>query len=77
MAREADPDDARAKRLLVTPLGFEVLRQGEAIFDGLRRQWEQQIGRDQLDALEQNLHILVGDSPIRFDTPGWLAREAG
>jgi len=77
VAREADPDDARAKRLLVTPLGFEVLRQGEEIFDGLRRQWEQQIGRDQLDALEQNLHVLVGDSPLRLDTPGWLAREVG
>lgn len=77
VAREADPEDARAKRLRVTPLGFEVLRQGEEIFDGLRRQWEQQIGRDQLDALEQNLHVLVGDSPIRLDTPGWLAREVG
>src|ERR1700749_1522536 len=77
VAREAAPDAARAKRLLVTPLGFEVLRQGEEVFDGLRRQWEEQIGADQLATLEQNLQVLVGEQPIRLDTPGWLAREVG
>ncbi|WP_211263951.1 hypothetical protein [Streptosporangium amethystogenes] len=28
---------------MVTALGFDVLRQGEAIFDELRDQWEQRI----------------------------------
>jgi len=77
VARETDPGDARAKRLQVTPLGFEVLRQGEAIFDQLRGQWEQQIGPEQLAVLERQLQVLVGDSPIRLDTPGWMAREIG
>jgi DNA-binding MarR family transcriptional regulator len=77
VARAADPDDARAKRLQVTPLGFEVLRQGEAVFDELRGRWEQQIGAGQLGALEQHLQALIGDSPIRLDTPGWMAREIG
>ena len=40
VARDADPRDARRKRLQVTALGFEVLRQGEAIFDELRDQWQ-------------------------------------
>src|SRR6267378_2755908 len=35
----ADPLDARRKRLRVTTLGLEVLRQGEAVFDKLRDQW--------------------------------------
>jgi DNA-binding MarR family transcriptional regulator len=77
VTREADPDDARARRLQVTPLGFDVLRQGEEIFDELRGRWEQQIGRDQLVAVEDSLRQLVGDSPIRLDTPGWIARDLG
>ena len=36
VAREPDPHDARGKRLRVTELGFDVLRQGQAIFDELR-----------------------------------------
>src|ERR1700748_2131501 len=77
VTREADPDDARARRLQVTPLGFDVLRQGEEIFDELRGRWEQQIGRDQLGTVEDSLRQLVGDSPIRLDTPGWIARDLG
>src|SRR5471030_127559 len=48
VTREPDPHDARRKRLQVTSRGFNVLRQGEAIFDELRTQWERQIGRTQL-----------------------------
>ncbi len=40
VARGADPLDARRKRLQVTPLGFEVMRVGEAIFDELREKWK-------------------------------------
>lgn len=72
---EADPLDARRKRLQVTELGFDVLRQGEAIFDELREQWKRQIGPDQLDNLETNLAALVGTLPERFDTPGWIAQN--
>ena len=52
VAREADPLDARRKRLHVTALGFEVLREGEAIFDELRDKWKLQIGSDELERLE-------------------------
>jgi DNA-binding MarR family transcriptional regulator len=75
VAREADPLDARRKRLQVTALGLEVMREGEAIFDELRNKWKQQIGPDELDHLESRLAALVGASPIRFDTPGWIAHD--
>ena len=72
--RAADPTDARRKRLLVTPLGLDMMRQGEAIFDALRQQWEQKIGAPQLAMLEAYLHALVGDAPPGFDMPGWFAQ---
>jgi DNA-binding MarR family transcriptional regulator len=77
VARDTDPLDARRKRLQVTELGFDVLRQGEAIFDELRDRWERQIGSTELESLEANLTALVGGSPIRFDTPGWITRDLG
>jgi hypothetical protein len=63
--------------LQVTPLGFEVLRQGEAVFDELRDQWERQIGTAQLENLETHLTALVGTPPVRFDTPAWMSRDLG
>lgn len=77
VARDADPDDARRKRLRVTDLGFEVMREGEAIFDELREKWEQQIGSAELERFERHLAALVGASPVRFDTPGWMIRDLG
>ena len=75
VARDPDPLDARRKRLQVTDLGFEVLRQGEEIFDELRSRWERQIGSAELQSLETHLAALVGASPIRFDTPGSMNRD--
>ncbi|WP_435174321.1 MarR family winged helix-turn-helix transcriptional regulator [Actinacidiphila sp. bgisy145] len=75
--RETDPLDGRRKRLQVTALGFDVLRQGEQIFDELRDNWARQIGADGLKRLEEQLAALIGTPAIRFDTPGWLARDLG
>ena len=77
VARESDPADARRKRLQVTPLGFEVMREGEAIFDKLRKQWEQRIGAAELATFEAHLTDLVGAQPVRFDTAGWISRSLG
>src|SRR5215469_13119514 len=77
VAREKDPRDARRKRLEVTALGFEVMRQGEEIFDELRDQWKRQVGAAGFEAFEKNLAALVGAPSVRFDTPGWLARDLG
>ena len=75
VARETDPLDARRKRLQVTARGLDMLRQGEAIFDELRDRWAQQIGPDRLQELESRLTDLVGPTPIRFDSPGWIAQD--
>lgn len=77
VSRDPDPHDARRKQLRVTPLGFEVLRQGEAIFEELREQWAQQIGASELTTLEAWLTALVGDAAIRIDAPGWAAQDLG
>lgn len=76
VTRDADPDDARRKRLEVTPLGHEAMKQGEAIFDQLREQWADRLGQDELERLESGLTTLVGESAVRVDAPGWVANEA-
>ena len=77
VTRDTDPRDGRRKRLQVTALGFDVMRQGEAVFDQLRDQWAQQIGAAELHRIEDHLTTLVGAQPVRFDTPGWIARDVG
>jgi DNA-binding MarR family transcriptional regulator len=77
VTRDTDPRDGRRKRLQVTALGFDVMRQGEEVFDELRDQWARQIGADELDRIEDHLTALVGAQPVRFDTPGWIARDTG
>jgi hypothetical protein len=64
-------------RLHVTDRGFAMLREGEAIFDELRDQWQQRIGPAKLAELESLLTELIGTEPIRLDTPGWLSRDLG
>ena len=75
VARGADPLDARRKRLQVTALGFEVMRAGEAVFDELREKWKRKIGAKQLERLESDLAALVGASPVRVETPGWITHS--
>lgn len=75
VAREEDPADRRRKRLEVTPLGFEVLRTGEAIIDDLRESWRVQLGDAGLETLESHLRAFVGDAPVRIEAPGWVALE--
>ncbi len=67
-SREIDGEDAMS-------LGFEVMAQGEAIFDDLRGEWARQIGAKELADLEAGLRTLVGDGMIRMDAPGWIARD--
>jgi DNA-binding MarR family transcriptional regulator len=75
VARGTDPLDGRRKRLQVTALGFEVMRAGEAVFDELRDKWKRKIGANQLERLESDLATLVGASPVRVDSPGWIAHS--
>jgi len=52
-----------------------MLREGEAIFDELREQWERQVGADSVKALEETLGRLLAGNTVRLDTPGWLMRD--
>jgi DNA-binding MarR family transcriptional regulator len=72
-----DPADARRKRLSVTARGFDVLREGEAIFEELRARWERTLGAAELARLESDLATLVGDGGVRVDAPGWVADTSG
>lgn len=74
---EPDPSDARRKRLHVTKHGFDMLRESEAVFDKLRAEWAKKIGATRLRDMESNLAGLTGSEPLRFDTPGWIARDVG
>lgn len=65
--READPDDARRKRVQVTPRGHEMMTIGGALFDEVRNRWAAQIGVRQLDALEVHLARLVERRPVSAD----------
>ncbi|MEO5805703.1 MarR family winged helix-turn-helix transcriptional regulator [Devosia sp.] len=73
VGRTEDAHDARRKLLQVTPLGYKMLAEGEAVFEELRTQWERQIGVDELARLEASLVALVGAAPIKFDAPGQIA----
>jgi DNA-binding MarR family transcriptional regulator len=75
VAREEDPRDRRRKRIEVTPVGFEVMRTGEAIIDNLRESWRVQLGEAELETLEAQLSAFVGDAPVRIEAPGWVALE--
>ncbi|HEY2025629.1 MAG TPA: MarR family transcriptional regulator, partial [Gemmatimonadaceae bacterium] len=74
ITRDADQTDARRKRLTLTALGTDLLRQGREIFNELRTQFQRQIGRKELLALEAHLAELAGDTPVRRDAPGWVAQ---
>lgn len=75
VVRETDPSDARRKRITITPLGEQVMDEGAAIFDDLRREWERRLGKTELAHLEDQLSVIVGDSPIRVEAPGWVSQE--
>src|ERR1700759_1347862 len=59
VAREPDPADKRRMHLYVTDHGRAMLREGEQIFDELRRQWEKQVGPGAVAQLESTLRRLV------------------
>ncbi len=58
--RETDPNDARRKRLQVTPRGHDMMAIGGSVLDDVRNRWAARIGPSQLDALQAHLTQLVG-----------------
>jgi DNA-binding MarR family transcriptional regulator len=71
--READPDDARRRRIRVTPRGHELMAVGGKLFDDVRRRWAKQIGAGELATLEAQLNKLVSHRTLVADD---LARDA-
>ena len=67
LLRGQDTADARRARLTVTDRGRSLMRDGEAVFDELRVQWESLVGSDRIadvqDALERLLHAERPESP--------------
>ncbi|WP_282944599.1 MarR family winged helix-turn-helix transcriptional regulator [Cellulomonas endometrii] len=75
VSSDPDPADARRKRLQVTARGFDVLREGEAVFQDLRARWEERLGTAELAHLEASLATLVGDATVNPGAPGWVGRD--
>lgn len=75
VARMDDAKDFRRKLLTVTPLGHEVMAQGEAIFDDLRAAWARKIGETALDRLQSDLSMLIGNAAVDLDAPGMTGLE--
>lgn len=75
VAREVDPADARRKSLLLTPHGHDMLAQGQAILDDVRRIWAERIGEERFAETENVLRELFGGPAEVLDAAAWLGRE--
>lgn len=73
VVRTGDPSDRRRSRMTVTDRGRSLMRDGEAVFDELRLQWESQVGADRLDDLQDALRQLLAANSAT-ETP-WQKRS--
>ena len=58
--RTADPGDRRSAHLTVTDRGHSLMREGEAVFDELRAEWESLVGAERIAEVQDALLGLVG-----------------
>lgn len=75
VVREEDPVDGRRMRLHVTDRGHAMLQEGESIFEEMREQWAERVGEGRLAEVENALRLLVDGNVVRFDIPGFMARD--
>ena len=75
--REDDPSDARRKRVKVTPRGHEMLTIGRGLFDKVRDRWANEIGVQQLKALEAQLAQLTKRRPFSTDDVARMDERLG
>jgi DNA-binding MarR family transcriptional regulator len=67
--RSRDPRDGRRARLTVTDRGYALKRDGEAVFDELREQWESLVGPERVADLQNALARLLGTDQRGTDQP--------
>jgi DNA-binding MarR family transcriptional regulator len=65
--RSPDPGDRRRARLMVTDRGHSLMREGEAVFNELRAEWEALVGRDRIAELQDSLVLLLGADDAILD----------
>jgi DNA-binding MarR family transcriptional regulator len=60
--RDTDPDDARAKRVRLSPRGRRLLAAVEEIYAELERDWAAALGADRLTGLREDLTAVLSAS---------------
>lgn len=60
LAREPDPDDARARRVVFTPLGRQGLLEGLQLLRDMERELARAVGNDSMAHLRQALLGILG-----------------
>lgn len=68
--RSRDPRDGRRARLTVTDRGYALMRDGEAVFDELREEWESLVGRERVADLQNALARLLDTDQRGIDQRG-------
>ena len=71
--RSPDPGSARSARLAVTDRGRSLMREGEAVFDELRAEWESQVGSERISDLQDALLRLLGSHDATLS--GWAGAD--
>ncbi len=56
-----DPDDRRSRSIKLTAAGKARLKQSEKLWDTAQQIFEKQLGRDQVQALNQAIGLLISD----------------
>lgn len=73
--RERDLAHGRRMCLRVTDRAHAMLHEGGSIFDEMREQLAERVGEGRLAEVEKALRLLVGGNAVRFDIPGFIARD--
>jgi DNA-binding MarR family transcriptional regulator len=72
--RVPDADDARARRIRLTPRGHSALRTVEAVYAELEAEWARVLGRERLEALRADLATVLrsrNDGRLPAVRPTW------
>jgi DNA-binding MarR family transcriptional regulator len=63
--RASDPDDGRARRVVLTGAGLDVARLAQQVIAGIERRWAARIGLPAFRGLSARLEQLVVETPAR------------